>query len=428
MARLVLWGAGHAHLESLLAIPRYIRQGHRVTVVARNRWLYYSGMAPSFLGGRCSVDMARIDVQAIAVLRGAEYIRMDGVAIDVSGQAVVLSDGSRCYYDVLSCNIGSQVYTDGTVTIGRGVGHTIFPAKPVEYLVAARKSIVHAITQRRTLSCAVIGSGAGACEIAGNALCIAAKEAQAHGCKMSVHLYCDAEILTDKPARFRQQTQQALVQRGAQLQQTSRVAAVYADDDAPHADNNLAHVNIRLRDGSMHRADFCFVAVGVQPPRLFNAAGLSVDASGGMCVNRYLQSVSHAAIFGGGDCIAFTPYPLDKVGVYAVRQNKILAHNLGCALNKRAPRIAEHTVSASDMHTATHTKKMRNARRRNAACTLVPFRPQHDYFFALNLGDGHGVGIKQDITLSPRVAFRFKEHFDRAFVRRYRRAEHSLHI
>jgi NADH dehydrogenase FAD-containing subunit len=42
--------------------------------------------------------------------------------------------------------------------------------------------------------------------------------------------------------------------------------------------------------------------------------------------------VAYPEIFGGGDCISFEKKPLDKVGVYAVRQNPILYTNLLAAL------------------------------------------------------------------------------------------------
>ena len=53
---------------------------------------------------------------------------------------------------------------------------------------------------------------------------------------------------------------------------------------------------------------------------------------GGLRVNEYLQSVDHPEVFGGGDCIYFEDRPMDKVGVYAVRENPVLYHNLKAAL------------------------------------------------------------------------------------------------
>ena len=55
---------------------------------------------------------------------------------------------------------------------------------------------------------------------------------------------------------------------------------------------------------------------------------------GGLLVNKYLQCTAHPEIFGGGRCIYLKDRPLDKVGVYAVRQNPILYQNLMASLEE----------------------------------------------------------------------------------------------
>jgi len=54
----------------------------------------------------------------------------------------------------------------------------------------------------------------------------------------------------------------------------------------------------------------------------------------GLLVNKYLQCTAHPEIFGGGRCIYFKDRPLDKVGVYAVRQNPVLYQNLMASLEE----------------------------------------------------------------------------------------------
>ena len=74
--------------------------------------------------------------------------------------------------------------------------------------------------------------------------------------------------------------------------------------------------------------DFIFLALGVKPAPIFRDSGIPTGPEGGLLVNNYLQSSSYPDIFGGGDCIYFQDKPLDKVGVYAVRQNPVLLNNL----------------------------------------------------------------------------------------------------
>jgi len=42
----------------------------------------------------------------------------------------------------------------------------------------------------------------------------------------------------------------------------------------------------------------------------------------------------HLVLVGGGDCIYFKDRPLDKVGVYAVRENPVLYYNLMASLEE----------------------------------------------------------------------------------------------
>ena len=51
MGRLVLVGAGHAHLMALAAIPDLPARGHEVTCVGPSARHFYSGMGPGVLGG-----------------------------------------------------------------------------------------------------------------------------------------------------------------------------------------------------------------------------------------------------------------------------------------------------------------------------------------------------------------------------------------
>ena len=109
-----------------------------------------------------------------------------------------------------------------------------------------------------------------------------------------------------------------------------------------------------------------------------------------MLVNGYLRSTEHSNIFGGGDCIYFKDSPLDKVGVYAVRQNPILYHNLMA------------TLESSE---------------------LKPFDPGGEYLLIFNLGDGTGIFYKWGIQFGGRLAFRIKDYIDRKFMRQFQAIE-----
>ena len=103
-----------------------------------------------------------------------------------------------------------------------------------------------------------------------------------------------------------------------------------------------------------------------------------------LLVNHFLQSVAYPEIFGGGDCISFEPQPLAKVGVYAVRQNPILLHNLLSTLNGHE---------------------------------LQQFVPQKAVLLALNMGDGTAIVDWHSMVWGGRLGFALKDYIDRKFMK-----------
>ena len=91
-------------------------------------------------------------------------------------------------------------------------------------------------------------------------------------------------------------------------------------------------------------------------------------------------------MFGGGDCIYFQPQPLDKVGVYAVRENPILLHNLQAALEGKA---------------------------------LRRFKPQGAYLLLFNMGDDRAIFVKKQLVFDGRLAFWLKDYIDRSFMKKF---------
>jgi len=143
---------------------------------------------------------------------------------------------------------------------------------------------------------------------------------------------------------------------------------------------------VRLTSGESRPCDFLFMAVGVQPSSLFRDSGIPTGDDGGLLVNRFLQSVAHPEIFGGGDCICFAPRPLAKVGVYAVRQNPVLLQNLQRAL---------------------------------CGGGLIPFTPQQDYLLAFNMGDGSAIVRWKSLVFDGRPGFALKDYLDRRFMKMF---------
>ena len=364
---LVLVGGGHAHLATLAALPLFVSRGHRVTVVQPSFYHYYSGMGPGMLGGIYEPNEIRFDTRQ-TVTAGGGLFRCDrAVRVEASKRRVHLESGAVIDYDVLSINAGSRV-PPGLVA---ETGPDIFFVKPIESLVRARQRL-KALAARHALRVAVVGGGAAGVEIAGALWRLLNRDGnRGH----RVALYAGRRLLGRFPRQVRRRVLNSFRKQGITVHQGEKVAGVKPG-------------RVILQGGNVAGADVIFVAVGVSPPELFGRSGLAVGKDGGLAVNAYLQCPDHPEIFGGGDCIFFAPRPLDKVGVYAVRQNPVLRHNLLAALEKSP---------------------------------LKPFDPGGSYLLILNLGDATGILVRNGLVAGGRLAFKAKDAIDRRFMRRFAR-------
>jgi NADH dehydrogenase FAD-containing subunit len=377
--RLVLVGGGHAHMQTLVEVRNLVDTGHSVHLVSPSPFYYYSGMGPGAFGGRYDRREIRFDLQRMVEMRGGTFLRDSAVRINREERTVTLASGRELSWDVLSCNVGSSVRRD-QIELGAG---DWFPVKPIERLLDARQRLLELLEHGpERITCLVIGGGAASVEIAANAWRLARERGPADGGRrLTIRLIAGGELLSGFPKRLRRRAVRSLKRRGILLETRTMVSTI--DDGV-----------LWTTDGHRFQADLVLLATGVTPSPLFQDSGLPVGEDGGLLVNRNLQSVAHERIFAGGDCLSFEPGPLDRVGVYAARQNPVLANNISAALDERWEE-------------------------------LRPFKPGGNYLLALNMGDGTGLVSRNGIVLGGRVGFRLKEYLDRGFMGRYQVEERS---
>ncbi len=369
---LILVGGGHAHLLTIANLDRIIARGHRVTLIAPSDDHYYSGMGPGMLGGIYQPGEIRFATRKTVEKMGAVFLQGMACGIDPNKKRVFLESGEDLHYDVLSLNVGSHVPVNTIMNAGADV----FAAKPIEGLLKARDRIMDRCAMQN-IRVGVIGGGAAAVELAGNLWRLLSVYAK-HGFDISV--FSRNRVLVKFPEKVRYLAVRSLRNRGIRIFENSAAAAVTTGE-------------IRLDSGSSHETDFVFLATGIKPSSIFARSQLPIGPDGGLLVNRNLQSTGYPEIFGGGDCIYFQDNPLEKVGVYAVRQNPVLLHNLMAALDGES---------------------------------LRTFDPGGSFLLILNLGDGTGVYYKNGLIFGNRLAFIIKDYIDRGFMRRFRLAEPGL--
>lgn len=361
---LVLTGGGHVHLSALMRLRDFVRAGHRVTVIGPSPYHYYSGMGPGLLSGIYRPAEARFHVKKMAEDRGAAFLEDRVIKVDPVRRALFLGSGREVRYDVVSFNTGSEVPADLFAAPSEGV----FPVKPIENLLAARRRILDT-TGGSGLRATVVGGGAAGVEIAANLGRLARETGRFAG----ISLVSRSKVLGDYPAKAQALARDFLVRWG--IEPIEGVAAV-----------SIAGGSVRLENGTILGGDMVFVAVGVTPSPLFRDSGLPAGADGGLLVNDFLQCVRHPELFGGGDCITLEGTPLARVGVYAVRQNRLLTRNLLAFLEGRP---------------------------------LRRFDPGGGYLTILNMGDDRGIFRRKEFVRDGPLAFRLKDYIDRRFMRKF---------
>ena len=366
---LVLIGGGHAHMVTLQNLRSFIDKGHKVSVIGPSRYHYYSGMGPGMLGKTYTPDDIRFSTEHVVTRMGGNFILDKAVKIDAADRAVLLENGAPVPYDVLSCNAGSYVPWDQVT----GDRTDVFSVKPIETLLNAQERILELLTEKQ-ITVAIVGGGPSSLEIAGNVWQLARREAN-H--MPVIKIFAGSTLMSRFPEKIRIMAYKSL---------RSRDIEIIEQDYSKEVQTG----RIILESGAVHEADIIFLAVGVKPNAIFKESGLPTGPDGGLLVNRYLQCTEHPEIFGGGDCIYFKDHPLDKVGVYAVRENPVLYHNLMACLE------------GEELHS---------------------FDPGGSYLLIFNVGGGKGILGKNSIMFDGRIAFMIKDYIDVKFMRKFQEME-----
>lgn len=367
--RLLLVGGGHAHMMTLAAIQDIVDKGFEVTVLGPSDYHYYSGMGPGMLGGFYTAEDIRFATRHVVEKQGGTFVLDKAVRVDPLKKIVYTESGQELLYDVVSFNAGSHIPLPDM----EGDTENIYPVKPIERLMEARDRI-KTFPREKALRIGVLGGGPSSVEIAGNIwrLC---KDSGKNSAEIMI--FAGSTIMARFSKGIRKRARKSLQKRGVSILEGKRI-------------NRIGNGSVNIDTGETHEFDIIFPGLGVVPNPIFRNSGLPTGPDGGLLVNGYLQCTEYPDMFGGGDCIYFQDQPLDKVGVYAVRQNPVLLHNI----------IAQLEGSA-----------------------LQTFNPGDDYLLIFNMGDNTGIFQKKRVIFGGRLAFIIKDYIDRRFMKKFQAIE-----
>ncbi|MBZ9568998.1 MULTISPECIES: FAD-dependent oxidoreductase [Modicisalibacter] len=369
ITRVVLVGAGHAHLHLAANVDRLIARGAHVTLVTPGAF-WYSGMASGMLGGDYRDDEDRLDPTALMRARGGDVVQDRVVSIDRRQRRLHLANHEPLAYDLLSLNLGSEVYRPSR--LAPPGTPDVWAAKPVHRLWQLRQQLESTLaTSAPPPRLAVIGGGPTGVELTANLLALFER----YGRSPRVTLVGnDARLLPGAPRGAGRWVARRLMRRGARLELAASAMAWEPG-------------TLHLDDGSQVAADQLLLATGLVAPELIATLDLPQDAHQGLAITPALHSPDDPRLFAVGDCawLASAPYP--KLGVFGVRQAPVLLANLEARLSDEP---------------------------------LQPFHPQRRYLSILNLGDGRGLALRGRLWWRGRSALWLKRHLDHRFMATYR--------
>ncbi len=273
MRRLLLAGAGHAHLFVLESLAKQPLEGVEVVLVTDGQRQLYSGMFPGYLAGQYPLSALTFELDAIAAAVGARLLPVGLAELHAERKVAELRDGTKLEYDIASLNIGSHPAGDDVP----GVKEHAVLLKPLQ---GALGLDVSATASGGVL---VVGSGAAGVELA---FCIGARA------RTPVTIIGEA----------------GSVPRGATRAMDRTVRGVMRERGISIVGGRVAKLEDRhavLEDGARIPYGLAIWATGARAPDIIVRTNARVSGGGYLLVTDRLQSVSHPSLFGAGDCVEF---------------------------------------------------------------------------------------------------------------------------
>ncbi|MGY8995442.1 MAG: selenide, water dikinase SelD, partial [Alphaproteobacteria bacterium] len=367
---IVLIGGGHAHVEVLRSLAMNPARKLRLTVVARDTVTPYSGMLPGYLAGIYSYAEAHIDLRPLCARSGARLIHASATGLDVDQRKVLFDDRPPLHFDLASLDIGSSPAASDI----KGAAEHAIPVKPVDGFLDRWRGVEEALQgSPEPFHLTVVGGGAGGLEV-----CLGLRHRLltqfGDDLALEVTLISDGTTLLPRHgAGVRRRMEQALADAGVAVHLAKRVDAV--DED-----------HVQCSDGTVIASDATVLVTGAAPAPWLSNTGLALDGGGFVAVDAMLRSTSHPFVWAAGDVAGYTPRPLIKNGVYAVRQGPLLASNL---------------------------------RRLARGEALQAFAPQHRTMAMITTGERHAVASWGGISFQGDWVWRWKDRIDRTWMEKY---------
>jgi selenide,water dikinase len=371
---IVLVGGGHSHVGVLKNFGMQPIPGVRITLICTDMHTPYSGMLPGYIAGHYDYDTVHIDLSRLAVFAGARLYRDEVIGLDRVNRKVLCRNRPPVPYDVLSINIGSTPQLQG---VPGAVDYAI-AVKPITRFNDRWLALLQRVQHHPgKTTVAIVGAGAGGVELLLAMQFRLRNELSAldrNPDELVFHLFtASATILPTHNARVRQRFDTVLDGRKVQVHRNAAVTEVTPG-------------RLKTVTGDLIDADEIIWVTAAGGAAWLQETGLALDKNGFIQVTENLQTVTDPAIFAAGDIASMIDFPLEKAGVFAVRQGPPLTENL---------------------------------RRSILGNPLKPYRPQSRWLALISTGDKYAVASRGWLGFAGSWVWRWKDSIDQGFMRKF---------
>ncbi len=371
---IVLIGGGHSHVGVLKSFAMRPIPGVRLTVICSDTHTPYSGMLPGYIAGHYDYDDVHIDLSRLAQFGQSRLYRAEVIGIDRINRKVLCRNRPPVPYDKLSINIGSTPQMRDVP----GAAENVVPVKPIVQFNQRWLALLERVRTKVGKSViAVVGAGAGGVELTLAMQFRLRKELQAlsrNPDDLSFHLFNSTqEILPTHSNGVRASFMKVLQARGVKVHLNAEVT-------------HIADKVLRTQSGETLAADEIMWVTRAGGAAWLKNTGLELDTQGFIKVNDYLQTLNDPDVYAAGDIASMINYPLEKAGVFAVRQGKPLAENL---------------------------------RRSVTGESLQAYHPQTRWLALISTGDQYAIASRGALGFQGAWVWRWKNWIDQRFMRKF---------
>ena len=322
---LVLLGGGHANIQVLKMLAMNLIGGLRITLISEQTHSPYSGMIPGYLAGYYSYEECHFDLRRICEELGQRFIKAKIIGIDPQRKKIQLETRPEVGYDCASINVGIAPESIENSSVEAAL--KLIPLKPISQFIAHWDRLMadlKAYKESKVLQIAVVGAGAAGVEIS----IILKMLIDQNKWNAEVSLIHRHEFLVSAKDLVAQRTlSKVLKELGVKVLQNTQALKAQENGLVLKDDKGLIETKAFYR---------VLMATQAAAPQWFMRSGLPINPDGFLKVTEKLLVENETALFGAGDCIHFTPVPLKKAGVYAVRQGMVLEHNIRAFFSEKS--------------------------------------------------------------------------------------------